>query len=80
MPKKFPEQWKNSKGYVPSGVYNLFMVLAVIVQGAIIFYAIKGLTIQIVVASLSVMAICAIYAVNRYKKGYVKMKTGVWFD
>ena len=57
-----------------------FMVLALIVQGAIIFYAIRGLTIQIVVASLSVMVVCTIYALNRYKKGYVKMETGVWFD
>lgn len=80
MPKKFPEQWKKSKGYVSNGVFNLFMILAILVQGAIIFYAIRGLTIQIVIASLSVMVVCTIYALNRYKKGYVKMETGVWFD
>lgn len=80
LPKKYPEQWGKSKWHVPNWAYNLFMVLALMVQCAIVYFALRGLTAIIAGFSLTVMAICMIYAINRYKSGKVKMEVGIWFD
>jgi len=80
LPKKFPEQWKASEWYVTNGVFHFLMTLTLIVELLLIYYALKGLTITIIVVSLGAMIICAVYAIWRYKSGKVHVKPGIWFD
>lgn len=80
LPYKFPEQWNASRYHIPNWGWHLMMSISLIANTAIIINSIKTLNIIIVVASLSVIAVCMLYAVLRFKKGHTHVEHSYTFD
>ena len=74
MPRKFPEQWKNSKLHLPSLVYYTLMTIAGILTLASIFLQLANLNLFVVLFTAALYVVIMLYALYRYKKGYVKVK------
>lgn len=80
LPKKYPEQWKNSICHIPDIGFYFVMILSIIVYLVVFIALINTLNLTIVIVSISVLIVCSIYANIRYKSGKVKVTASYWLD
>lgn len=71
IPKKFPEEWKQSKMHMPVGVFHGIMVICFIAIISVMINKLRNLDLIVSLISIAVMAACMIFAYWRYKTGHV---------
>ena len=72
LPKRYPEQWKKSMLRMPVPVYNIICVLSAVCAGIVAFNLFKDLKGKDMIASLIIIAVCAVLSIFRLKTGAVK--------
>lgn len=73
IPKLFPERWKTSVFHVPLPLFYFLMALAACAAGFLAYSYIDFLTRKTLLLALAVLAVLVLYAVWRYKAGYVRI-------
>jgi basic amino acid/polyamine antiporter, APA family len=72
LPKRYPEQWKKCMLRMPVPVYNVICVLSAVCAGIVAFNLFKDLKGKDMIASLIIIAVCAVLSIFRLKTGAVK--------
>lgn len=72
MPKKFPEQWKQSGLHMPAWLFNTIMVIVLLVHVYIVAVAASNLSVTLVGVTVGLLALATAIAVLRDKSGKVK--------
>jgi APA family basic amino acid/polyamine antiporter len=67
MPKRFPNEWKESWLHVPSGVYSALMVLCGCVQAYVIVKSLMDLTLRLAITNVAVLAVAFFYGLWRMR-------------
>ncbi len=80
LPKRYPEQWKNSLYHVPNTVFYIIMLLCMLTYISVFIASASTLNVTIVTVSISILVICSIYANIRYKSGKTKVTVSYWLD
>ena len=80
LPKRYPEQWKNSLYHVPNTVFYIIMLLCMLTYISVFIASASTLNVTIVTVSISILMICSIYANIRYKSGKTKVTVSYWLD
>ena len=80
IPKKFPEAWKRSRFHCAKPVFYTLMVVSLVAETSILFFALKSLSLPVAIISIAALALCMLYADLRYRKGCVKMQANAWID
>lgn len=73
MPKKFPNQWKQSKVYMKKWVFNTIMGFILLVHVYIVWKAASNLTVGIVVLTSCFIGLATCIALLRERTGKVTM-------
>lgn len=73
LPKLFPEQWSKSPFKISQTLLNMFCIISTIVLLIQVYFNLKGLDIKVFIMNGALLLICIVYALWRYKSGYVKM-------
>ena len=75
MPRLMSEPWKKSFLHVPDPVFYLIMCLTLVANVYMVYLSLRGLSTTIAAINIIFLAICAVYAVLRYKSGKVTMES-----
>ena len=74
MPKRYPEQWKESRLHIPNVAFYIIVGISFAAQIFLIVTAASNLTPTIVIVSVGLLIAGALYAFYRYRKGRVELK------
>lgn len=72
MPKKFPQEWKESRMHCPDALYYFIMVISAGVQIYTVVNSLKHLTPTLIIINIVTISASLIYGFFRYKSGAIK--------
>lgn len=75
LPTKYEALWKKSLFHINDAAYYAIIIVAFIAQSWLIYLSARNLTVTIVVVSLAVIAVGAVYAIIRDRSGKVHLET-----
>lgn len=80
LPVLYKEQWEKSFIHIPNKIFYFVMTLTCIAQLYMVYLSLKQLPLFVSALNLAVLALCALFAVYRYRSGKVHIHSSISLD
>lgn len=77
MPEKFPEEWKESHMHLSNPVYKAIILISVVVQIVIAYWAASNMTLSLLLFNVGCVSVAIVYGMYRSKTGRVHVESNV---